>query len=84
MEEAKKMKRYKTLIYKQFVQVSSLCGAQFLCYLPKRFTHRRHIGAPFLCTNMAAGNQQKHLEFIQLFLFTRELAYLRINIFSNT
>ena len=23
----------------------------------------RHIGAPFWCTNMAAGNQQIHLEF---------------------
>ena len=27
------------LIYKQFVQVSGLCGPQFLSYLPKRFTH---------------------------------------------
>ena len=43
--------------------------------------------SPFWCTNMAAGNQQKHLEFtfsINLFLFTRELAYVRINISSNT
>ena len=39
MEEAKKMKCYKRLIYKQFVQVSGLCGPQFLSYLPKRFTH---------------------------------------------
>ena len=39
MEEAKKMKGYKRLIYKQFVQVSGLCGLQFLSYLPKRFTH---------------------------------------------
>ena len=38
-EEAKKMKCYKRLIYKQFVQVSGLCGPQFLSYLPKRFTH---------------------------------------------
>ena len=30
---------YKRLIYKQFVQVSGLCGSQFLCYLLKRFTH---------------------------------------------
>ena len=63
MEEAKKVKCYKRLIYKQFVQVSGLCGPQFLCYLPKRFKHRQHIGVPFLCTNMAAGNQQKHREF---------------------
>ena len=33
------MKYYKRLIYKQFVQVSGLCGPQFLSYLPKRFTH---------------------------------------------
>ena len=26
-------------MYKQFVQVSGLCGPQFLSYLPKRFTH---------------------------------------------
>ena len=39
VEEAKKMKCYKRLIYKQFVQVSGLCGPQFLSYLPKRFTH---------------------------------------------
>ena len=39
MEEAKKMKCYKRLIYKQFFQVSGLCGPQFLSYLPKRFTH---------------------------------------------
>ena len=34
MEEAKKMK-----CYKQFVQVSGLCGPQFLSYLSKRFVH---------------------------------------------
>ena len=68
MEEAKKMKCYKRLVYKQFVQVSGLCGPQFLSYSPKHFTHlcralyiwRRHIGALFWCTNVAAGNQQKH------------------------
>ena len=61
-------------MYKQFVQVSGVCGPQFLSYLPKRFTllcralygdailvHR--FGVPFWCTNMAAGNQQKNLEF---------------------
>ena len=66
MEEAKKMKCYKRLIFKRFDQVSGLCGQQLLSYLLKRFTHfvwRRHIGAPFWCTNMAAGNQQKHLDF---------------------
>ena len=39
VEEAKKMKCYKRLIYKQFVQISGLSGPQFLSYLPKRFTH---------------------------------------------
>ena len=39
MEEAKKMKCYKRLIFKQFVQVSGLCGPQFLSYLSKRFMH---------------------------------------------
>ena len=70
MEEAKEKKCYKRIIFKQFVLVSGLCGPQFLSYLPKRFTHlcrafvwRRHIGAQFWCTNMAAENQQKHLEY---------------------
>ena len=66
-------------------------------FTPKRFTHLCrasyadailvYIAIPFWCTNMAAGNQQKHLEFIfskKLFHFTRELAYVRINISSNT
>ena len=37
MEEAEKMKCFKRLIYTQFVQVSSLCGPQFLSYrkIPK-------------------------------------------------
>ena len=80
MEEAKKMKCYKRLKYKRFVQVSGLCD---LC----RALWRRHIGVPFWSTNMAAGNQQKRLEFTfskKLFLFTRELAYMRINISSKT
>ena len=57
VEEAEKMKCYKTLTYKQFVQVSGLCDPQFLSYLPKRFTHLcralygdailvHHFGAP--------------------------------------
>ena len=43
-------------------------------FTPKRFTHLCralygdvilvHIPIPFCCTNMAAGNQQNHLEFI--------------------
>ena len=39
VEEAKKMKFYKRLKYKRFVQVSGLRGPQFLSYLPKRLTH---------------------------------------------
>ena len=68
MEEAKKC--YKRLIYKQFVQVSGLCGPQFLSYLPKRFTHLctalygdAILVSRFDGTMMAAGNHQKHLEF---------------------
>ena len=38
MEEAKKMKCYKRLMYKQFVQVSGLCSQQFRSYLQKCFT----------------------------------------------
>ena len=39
MEKAKKMKCYKRLKYKQYVQVAGLSGTQFLSYLPKCFTH---------------------------------------------
>ena len=40
VEEAKKMRCYKRLMYKQFVKVSCLnCGLQFLSYLPKHFMH---------------------------------------------
>ena len=48
------------------MQVSDLCGPQFPSYLPKHFTyHCRGLygDAIFVYTNMAAGNQQKHLEF---------------------
>ena len=85
----------KRLIYKQFVQVSCLCGPQFLIYLPKRFTHlcRAWYGDAILvyrswCTNMAAGNQQKHIEFTfsikALSFHSRTVAYKRINISSKT
>ena len=64
VEEAKKMKCYKRVIYEKFV--SGLCGPQFLSYLPKRFTYLCralygdvHIGVPFWCTNMASENRQK-------------------------
>ena len=54
---------------KQFVQVSGLCCPQFLSYLSKRFTHLcgalyGHVILEYRFeANMAAGTQQKHLEF---------------------
>ena len=69
MEEGKKMKCYKRLRYQQFFKVSGLCGRQFLSYWPKRFMHlcRALYGDAILVyrfeAQMAAGNQQKHVEF---------------------
>ena len=39
VEEAKKVKCYKRLIYKNVFHISGLCGPQFLSYLPKHITH---------------------------------------------
>ena len=86
---------WKRLTYKQFVQVSGLCGPQLLSYLPKRFTHlcRALYGDAILvygswCKNMAAGNEQKHMEFTfsikALSFHSRTVIYVRINISSNT
>ena len=94
MEEAKKMKCYKRLIYKQFFQVSGLCGPQFLSYLPKRFTHLcralygdailvYRFGPPILPPEINK-NIWSSLFAWKLFLFTRKLAYVRINRSSNT
>ena len=74
MEEAKKMKCYKRLIYKKFVQISGLCGPQFLRYLPKCFTH--------LCSSFVELCMEK--PYWCTVFFTRELAYSPINISSNT
>ena len=90
MKEAKKLKCCKRLIYKQVVPslkslsltVSELFAETFHAPL-KSFVWRRHIGAPFWYTNMAARYQQKHF-LEKLFLFTRELAYVHINISCNT
>ena len=98
MEEAKKMICYKRLIFKQSVQFSGLFGPQFLSYLPKRFTHLckalygdailmyrfsvRHITPiwrPEINKNIWCS-----LFLWKLFRFTRELAYVRINICSNS
>ena len=94
MEEAKKMKCYKRLMFKQFVQVSGLCGPKFLSYLPKRFTHlcRALYGDAMLVHRFGAPiwppennkNIWSLLFLKKLFLFTRELAYMRINKSSNT
>ena len=94
MEKAKKMKCYKRQIYKQFVQVSDLSGTQFLSYLPKRFTHLcgALYGDAILVYRFAASicppeinkNIWGSLLLWKLFLFTLELAYVRINISSNT
>ena len=81
VEEAKETKCHKRLIYKQFVQVSarslwhtvSEVFAETFHAPLQTFVGRRHIGVPFWCTNMAAGNQQKHREStfsIKFFLFT--------------
>ena len=84
----------KRLIYKQFVHVSGLCGPQFLSYLPKRFMHLcralyrdamlvYHFGPPIWPPEINKNIWSS--PFVsQRFLFTRELAYVRINISSNT
>ena len=85
------MKCYKRLIYKQFVQVSGLCGPQFLSYLSKRFTqlcralygdailvHR--FGAPKYGRRKSTKTCEVHYFYNSSFFFTRELAYVRINI----
>ena len=94
VEEAKKMTCYKRLMYKEFVQVSGLCGPQLLSYLPKRFTHlcRALYGDAILVYRLGAPIWPPEINkniwgslFLQkLFLFTRELAYVYINISSNT
>ena len=94
MEEAKKMKYYKRLIYKQFVQVSGLCGPYFLSYLPKHFMHlyRALYGdailvccfGPSIWPPEFSKNIWSLLFLWKLFLFTRELAYMSINMPSNT
>ena len=91
MEEANKIKCYKRLIYKQFVQVSGFCGPQLLSNLPKRFTHLctcrlyedASTGAPIWLPEINK-NIWSSLFLWNLFLFIRKLAYRRINISSNT
>ena len=61
MEEVKKMKCCKRLMYDQFVQVSGLCGPQFwvTCRNVSCTFVELFMETPYWCT----GNQQKHLEF---------------------
>ena len=84
MDEAKKMKCYKRLIYKRFVQVSGLCGPQFLSCLLKCFTplcRALYVDA-ILVYRFRVPIWPLFLR--KLFLFTQELAYVCINISSNT
>ena len=94
VEEAKKMTCYKRPIFKQFVQVLGLCRLHFLSYLPKRFTHlcRALYGDAILVHRFGApiwppeiNKNIWSLLFLQkLFIFTRKLAYVHINISYNT
>ena len=96
MEEAKEMKCYKRLKCKRFVQISGLCSPQFLImsYLPKRFMHLcralygdavlvHRFGPPIWPPEINKNNWGS-LFLLKLFLFIRELAYVRINMSSNT
>ena len=89
MEETKKIKCYKRLIYKQFIQVSGLSGPQFLSYLPKRFMHlcRALYEDTVLVHRYGRRKSTKasgvHFVYKPSF-FTGELEYVRINIYSNT
>ena len=49
---SQEMKCSKRLIHKQFVQVSGLCGPQFLSYLPKRFMHGENSEVQIVVWNM--------------------------------
>ena len=90
MEGAKKMKFYKRLIYKLLVQVSSLCGLQFLSYLQKRFKHLC-METTYWCTVLVHQyGRRKSTKtsgihfFYKSSFFTREREYLPIKISSNT
>ena len=88
MEEAKKMKCYKRLIFKQFVQVSGLCGPQFLSYLPKRFTYvsRLLYGHAILvhrfCAPIWPPEINKNIKF-KLLYFRNETCYGNGNVYKD-
>ena len=88
------MKCYKRLIYKQFFQVSGVCGPQFVSYLRKRFTHLcralsedsilvYRFGAPIWPRRKSTKASGVHF-FYKSSLFSLELAYVHINISSST
>ena len=79
-------------IHKQPLQVSRLCDASFLSYLPKRRTqlYRVLYGIAMLVDHFgpprAAGNQQQHLELTlrwKRLLFTRETVHTCTNTSPN-
>ena len=66
MKEAKKMKCYERLIFKQFSksQVFVAHSSWVFCRNVSRIFVELCVETPYWCTNiMAAENQQKHLEF---------------------
>ena len=67
----KKMTCYKRLIYKQFIQVSGLCGPQFLTsYLPKRFTNLcRALYGDAILVHRFVGNSKYQVKGIINFDF---------------
>ena len=91
-----KISRTPMLKYERFVQVSGLCGPQFLSYLPKRFMHlctalygdailKYRFGPPIWPPEINKNIMIWSSLFLQkLFLFTRELAYVPINISFKT
>ena len=79
VEEAKKMKCYKRLTYKQFVSVSGLCGPQFLSYLLiSRTFVELCMETSYWCTILV--HQYGHRKSLENYV----VAYVCINISSNT
>ena len=67
MTEAKKMKCYNRPTLEKLLQVSGLCDAPFLSYLPKRFTqiYRALYGDAMLVYNFSTPKwPPNHLKFI--------------------
>ena len=93
MEETKKMKCYKRLIYKQFCQVFVAHSFWAIWRNFSRTFVELCMETPYWCTVSVHQyiwppeinkNIWSLLFLWKLFLFTRELAYVRINVSSNT